>query len=560
MPLVSEIKPVEKLNLKRSKKALSLALAAIIAGSSILTSCGKEEAESVLPESSLNEELSTGNLAIDATSTGVDVRVDFGGSTAPTNYNLGSMGVSTPVALKDFNKGTVTAVKLATVAAFKGVYTNSNTYPSTLGIPQTAAADLFYGSVTTAAIELSGLTATSNYNLSFFASRMNFSGSLETQYKIIGATTQTVLIEPANNTTKIASINAVKPNASGKIRIEVSKGAKNTTSPNFWLNTLIVQETIETIVTPPTTPTTPPSTPTTPTTPSISYNYLVKTASELKTAISKAKSGEVIYVDDNAQIDLTGQGTVKIPAGVTLMSGRGNNAILGGMIYTTNVSHGIMLQAGGAGVKVIGLRVRGASTSTDRSSSTYCRGIYSTFSNLEVANCEVFGWNHAGVYLSGGATNVKIHDSYFHHNQQSGLGYGISIAQAFAVINNNYFDYNRHAIAGSGIAGSGYEAAYNVVMPNATEHSFDMHGDGGDGAQYTAGDYVNVHDNTFYMKAYKAITVRGTPKNGTTIQNNKFIHTSQSAALNLYATNNTISGNTYSIGMATINPGPSTSL
>ncbi|MCO4294673.1 right-handed parallel beta-helix repeat-containing protein [Solitalea sp. MAHUQ-68] len=555
MSSVSKIKSsIVKLNLKHSKKALSLAMAMIIAGSSILTSCSKEGEEEITPESATIEELSSNVLATEATVSGVDVRVDFGGKTAPTNYNLGSMAVSSPVALKDFNKGTVTAVKLATVAAFKGVYTNSTTYPSTLGIPQTAAADLCYGATTTAAIELSGLTATSTYNLSFFASRMNFSGSLETQYKIIGATTQTVLIEPANNTTKIASISAVKPNASGKIRIEVSKGAKNTTSPNFWLNTLIVKETAQTVETPPTTPTTPTTPPVT------AYNYLVKTAAELKTAVSKAKSGEVIYVDDNSSINLTGQGTIKIPAGVTLASGRGKNGILGGMVYTTNVSHGIMLQAAGAGVKLTGLRVRGANTSTTRSSSTYCRGIYSTFSNLEVANCEVFGWNHAGVYLSGGATNVKIHDSYFHHNQQSGLGYGISIAQAFALITNNYFDYNRHAIAGSGIAGSGYEAAYNVVMSNAIAHSFDMHGDGGDGAKYRAGDYVNVHDNTFYMKDYRAITVRGTPKNGTTIKNNKFVHTSQSAALNLYATNNTITGNTYSIGVATVNPGPSTKL
>ncbi|MCO4292555.1 right-handed parallel beta-helix repeat-containing protein [Solitalea sp. MAHUQ-68] len=532
MSSVSEINPdVENLNAKRSKRVLSLALAAIIAGTGILTSCSKGEVEGISPE-----KLSSKVLSTEATLTdGVDLRIDFGG-TPPSNYNAASLAVSSPVALKDFNTGIDTEVKLATVAAFKGSYTNSTTYPVELGIPQTAAADLFYGSNTASVLEISGLTSNSTYDLSFFASRMNFSGSLETQYKVIGATTQTVLIEPTNNTTQIASLQAIAPDDAGKIRIEVTKGAKNTASSNFWLNTLIIKET------------------------PFNYSYVVKTVAELKTAASKAKSGEIIYVDDNAEIDMTGQGFIKIPAGVTLMSGRGKKGILGGMIYTTNVSHGNLLQANGAGVKIIGLRVRGASTTTARSSSSYCRGIYSIFSDLEVANCEIFGWNHAGIYLTGGASNVQIHDNYIHHNQQSGLGYGISIDKAYAVITNNYFDYNRHGIAGSGIAGSGYEAAFNTVMPNATEHSFDMHGNGGDGAQYTAGDYVNIHDNTFYMGAYKAITVRGTPKNGTTISSNKFVHTSQAAALNLYATNNTITGNTYSTALVTVNPGPATAL
>lgn len=292
----------------------------------------------------------------------------------------------------------------------------------------------------------------------------------------------------------------------------------------------------------------------------VTPTYTVSTYDQLKSALSKANSGQVVYLADNAEINMTGKGALKVPAGVTLTSGRGKTSTtLGGLIYTTNVAHGNMLTAGGSGVKFVGLRVKGANTTTSRTSSAYCRGIYSSFPNLEVDNCEIYGWNHAGVYLADGATNAYIHHSYIHHNQQSGLGYGISMGKATAKIMNNYFDYNRHAIAGSGISGSGYEAAYNTVMPHGTEHSFDMHGYGGDGANYIAGDYVIVHDNLFYMTAYSAITVRGTPREGLNIYNNKFAHKSQIDAMNIYTSTSkrVIGTNSYSIVIsASINPGP----
>ncbi|UKJ07223.1 right-handed parallel beta-helix repeat-containing protein [Solitalea lacus] len=539
-----------------------------------LVSCKEDEA--ITPTEQQSEatvqETSPQVEALTTTTTALDVRVDFGGSTLATKYNSGSIAVGTKT-LADFNSGAATKVTLATVEPFAGTYTNSQTYSSTLGFAQAAAVDAGYGNTTSrtrAVLELANLDPATEYNLSFFASRVgvNSTTSLETQYKVIGASTQTLLLEAANNTSKVVTTQAIKPNSSGKIRIEVSKGSKNNiSSGSYWLNSMKVvsiaaptEPTAPTAPTAPTEPTAPtaPTAPTTPTNPS--YNYLVKTVSELKAAASKATSGQVIYVDNSAQIDFTGQGTLKIPGGVTLMSGRGDNGALGGMIYTTSLSHGILIQAGGTNVKVVGLRVRGGSTGTS-GSSTYNRGIYTSFSNLEVSNCEIFGWNHAGVYLSGGASNIYIHHNYFHHNQQDGLGYGVSMTKAYAKIEYNYFNYNRHCIAGSGIAGSGYEAAYNVVMPNTSAtwaHSFDMHGDGGDGAQYTAGDYVNIHDNTFYNGKFHAITVRGTPKQGTTIKNNKFVHASQSAALNLYATNNTISTNTYGIATPTLNPGPAT--
>ena len=44
---------------------------------------------------------------------------------------------------------------------------------------------------------------------------------------------------------------------------------------------------------------------------------------------------------------------------------------------------------------------------------------------------------------------VRIHHNFIHHNQQDGTdGYGVAVVnRAYALIEKNVFDYNRHAIA-----------------------------------------------------------------------------------------------------------------
>ncbi|SMO85529.1 hypothetical protein, partial [Solitalea koreensis] len=249
---------------------------------------------------------------------GTDLRIDLGTTASTGNYNNASIGVSSPVALKDFVTGATTGVKIATTAAFKGAYNNTITYPSALGIPQAVASDLYYnGSGATSALELSGLNTATAYNLSFFASRMDYSGSLETQFKVIGATTQTVVLEAANNTSKLVTVSGIKPNSSGKILIQVSKGPKNSNSSgNYWLNYLRVTSASSTTTPPPTTTTPPPTTTTPPpttttpppttttpppttTTPPPTANYTVSNYTDLVAALSKATSGQVVYITDN---------------------------------------------------------------------------------------------------------------------------------------------------------------------------------------------------------------------------------------------------------------------
>jgi len=51
----------------------------------------------------------------------------------------------------------------------------------------------------------------------------------------------------------------------------------------------------------------------------------VATLEELQAALSAARPGDTVYIDDRAEIDATGSPMMEIPAGVTLASGRGRN-------------------------------------------------------------------------------------------------------------------------------------------------------------------------------------------------------------------------------------------
>ncbi|PKL61145.1 MAG: hypothetical protein CVV31_13070, partial [Methanomicrobiales archaeon HGW-Methanomicrobiales-2] len=187
-----------------------------------------------------------------------------------------------------------------------------------------------------------------------------------------------------------------------------------------------------------------------------SAKFIVDTKSELLSALQSARSGDVIYVEGNANIDMSGSYEVKIPAGVTLASNRGENGAAGGRIYQSSRSEATTFRIGGEHVRISGLRIEGPDKT---SSSPVVAGIISSYRNLEVDNCEISGWGNAAIGLIGtGGSDMKtgayIHHNYIHHNQNAGLGYGISVSNgAVALIEANYFDYCRHGIAGAGNAG-----------------------------------------------------------------------------------------------------------
>ena len=251
-------------------------------------------------------------------------------------------------------------------------------------------------------------------------------------------------------------------------------------------------------------------------------DFTVTTAEEMLEALKQAQPGQVIFFPDGAEIDLTGHTNVAIPAGVTLGGTRGLNGSPGARIFTTLRQSHTLMRTGGDEVRLTGLRFEGAFGGTDKvadHSGFLSIGHY----GAEVDNCEIYNFNVSGIGVGAGALHVRIHHNHLHHIQRSGYGYPVSTNAAGLRVITNRFDHCRHAIASSGSPGSGYEAAWNLVGPNETSFSFDMHGgrDRGDNTDI-AGDWMHVHHNTF-LGPQAAAGIRGVPSQGAAVHNNWFV-------------------------------------
>nr|MDQ3037078.1 VCBS repeat-containing protein [Myxococcota bacterium] len=271
---------------------------------------------------------------------------------------------------------------------------------------------------------------------------------------------------------------------------------------------------------------------------------VVRTRAELEAALAAAEPEHVVYVADEARIDLTGA-SLCIPAGVILASGRGREGSAGGLLHVTATESRAMLRACGDDVRVTGLRLHGGEptecppewpdrcTGEDRTGGVNCRDCMprsrglaaSGVDRVEVDNCELTGWTYGAVELRD-SLDDHVHHSHIHHNQRQGLGYGVVLSNvtdpADVLVEHNRFDYNRHSVAGSGAVGHSYEARHNLVLPHANGHVFDMHGIDeatGDGTPW-AGTEILVHDNTVLPTDRHALVVRGRPTEGSWLFSN----------------------------------------
>ena len=205
----------------------------------------------------------------------------------------------------------------------------------------------------------------------------------------------------------------------------------------------------------------------------------------------------------------------------------------GGKIFLTraaNSRYPTGLVTGGENTRITGIRLEGPDMTTENVNPP-ALGIYASY-RTEVDNCEIWGWSGAGigVYGTGGGSDMK-NGGYFHHNnihhcQRSGVGYGIVVANgAVSLIEANYFDYCRHAIAGDGHVNNGYEVRYNLFGYNFPKsnnaHVVDMHGVS-TASGNVAGDRLIIHHNTFEAISTTdyCIAVRGIPKTGAYIDHN----------------------------------------
>ena len=280
-------------------------------------------------------------------------------------------------------------------------------------------------------------------------------------------------------------------------------------------------------------------------------DYRVRTVDDLIDALKQAKAGQVVYLEGDADIDCTTlvfaeKLVLKIPGGVTVASDRGRDGSPGAIIYSDAFATRPLMVTLGPKVRLTGLRLRGPDPKPrldhqrrsfkpsrgDREAQhkyyyafPVSAGIRALHDGLEVDNCEVSGWSHAGIRLNQGKDH-HVHHCYIHHNQMNGLGYGISHGygrESVSLIEYSLFDYNRHSIAGTGKPGNAYEARHNVELGQSVSHNFDMHGgsDRRDGTSI-AGDWLKIHHNSFFSPRVRPIAFRGMPRQKAEIHHNWF--------------------------------------
>jgi hypothetical protein len=210
-----------------------------------------------------------------------------------------------------------------------------------------------------------------------------------------------------------------------------------------------------------------------------------------------AAGNRIIYLANNLDLDMTGYQDLPVAEGTQLIGFR-NFRTPGALIYT-RVRPSPLLKIDGNNVELTGFRLHGPDFGLTDGKAVGIK--IDSKHSIEFSNMEIAGWSSSGIaYGNTDPANrdeyvINIHDNFIHHNQHApgGSGYGVLISGAFAKIERNVFDYNRHAIAGGRSLGSGYLARHNLILKGggmhcadgsfgidflcAHTHQFDQHGD-----------------------------------------------------------------------------------
>lgn len=262
----------------------------------------------------------------------------------------------------------------------------------------------------------------------------------------------------------------------------------------------------------------------------------------------------VIRLRDEVALDLSGVSGVRVAPGVQVLGGRApHNG--GARIFTTTFPD-VLFSIGGPdsppadGVRFRGVRIDGAQTgiASDHEPGSVAIAVYSSL-NVDIENNEISHWRgsavqvrdpHHRITLAANPMAVRVRDNYIHHNQHYETeGYGVGVYDgAYALIERNVFDYNRHAIMGDGADTTGYLLYRNLFLSGGGfnsgwplylhTHNIDMHGQEdcwGYGLYCgTAGQFMDIRHNTVLYTAGTGFKLRGTPTKGAVVRRNVFAH------------------------------------
>jgi hypothetical protein len=330
----------------------------------------------------------------------------------------------------------------------------------------------------------------------------------------------------------------------------------------------------------------------------------VTTAAALVALLNSTYQG-VINIPSGASINMAGHQNTRIKSGVTLRSDRGGTR-LGALIYTTDFSRKYdLFVVEGSNVRIEGLRIKGPSSSEDESHSVTGIRVRAAYPpgrnptgvsrNVVIRGNELWAWPGAAVSVTGAidyadcfgdlpaaeqaarpwhalskaqAAQITIAGNHIHHNLRHNLGYGVVVGGgAYASIQANTFEYNRHAVASSGAPYSGYVARYNYALQQTNFQNvagpigsypthFDMHGceggDGGDGGEYVEIAYNTIRGNqdiALGLGVRKAFRIRGVPRDSAWFLENVLVHDDFGDAIDYYGSGQRVyaEGNSFDI-------------
>ena len=145
---------------------------------------------------------------------------------------------------------------------------------------------------------------------------------------------------------------------------------------------------------------------------------------------------------------------------------------------------------------------------------------------------------------------VRVERNFMHHNARDEGGYGLDVnGGAYVTVMGNVFNFNRHAVAATGMGHSGYVARFNYVLQGGYHEGgswtggsynqhFDVHGEGDGGYGGPGGTYFEIAFNTvrgdqgyYVTQTRPAFMQRGIPAEGVDFHDNVLVHGSLSAAV-----------------------------
>lgn len=183
--------------------------------------------------------LSFGSTALAANA--VSIFTDFGEADSVGNWNNISEAQTGSVADAIDSTGASTGISIAITSRFNGTNT-AGTTDAGAAYPSFATRDSFFGNadaefsgvtITSASLNISGLSSDATYDFKFFGSR-TATDDRGTLYTVTGANSGSGELNVSSNVTNTASINGISPDGSGSINLVVSKGSTNTNSTGFF--------------------------------------------------------------------------------------------------------------------------------------------------------------------------------------------------------------------------------------------------------------------------------------------------------------------------------------